>query len=419
MLRRIVHFKQAEEYLAARQDRPTYLKASEYLTAWDAETRRKAFFSARVASADILSELHQRCQQVVNGDMTDRQARELLRVFLNGDGAAALRQLGFMPQGEAAQSVVELASVRRLQLILYQNAKIAQEAGHYRQWAENAALFPYGRWHLGHAEEHRPEHAARDGKVYAFEHPIWRTSPPGSEFNCHCWREELTAEEAAGLTVQPNDQTVPRPTVDFDPGAPLDVPPPVKARTPPGILQALRRSLGSQPRFPTEDLTIGEDRSLEGFDAQGRAAMAAVEKGFAGAATERGMVFARDGKQESGVIEGDAGSIAMGAKRDLRERVVTHWHPDGGTFSPDDVYVFAHFQIAELRAVTSEGIYSITPESGAKFATTKLGNLKRALTRIGPQMLAAAKDGDYRKAHGLMAEVCMQNGVSYTLRRNP
>jgi hypothetical protein len=185
MLRRIVHFKQAEEYLAARQDRPTYLKASEYLTAWDAETRRKAFFSARVASADILSELHQRCQQVVNGDMTDRQARELLRVFLNGDGAAALRQLGFMPQGEAAQSVVELASVRRLQLILYQNAKIAQEAGHYRQWAENAALFPYGRWHLGHAEEHRPEHAARDGKVYAFEHPIWRTSPPGSEFNCH------------------------------------------------------------------------------------------------------------------------------------------------------------------------------------------------------------------------------------------
>ena len=37
-----------------------------------------------------------------------------------------------------------------------------------RQWAETRELFPYGRWRIGEAEEHRREHVARDGKVYPF-----------------------------------------------------------------------------------------------------------------------------------------------------------------------------------------------------------------------------------------------------------
>lgn len=285
MLRRIVNFRQAEAYLAARQDLPTYAKAREYLNVWDAETRRRSFFSARVASADVLSELHRRCQAVVDGDMTDTQARELLRVFLDGDGAEALRRMGFLPQPDASDSLGELASVRRLKLVLYQNAKIATEVGHYRQWAENRDLFPYGRWRLGPAENHRDAHVARDGKVYAFDHPIWRTGPPGSEFNCHCWREELTAEEASGLPVEPNNQDVPRPTVDFDPGAPLDVPPPVKTKTPPGILRALQKQIGTPGAPPAPvlppDFQPGQVATIAEANARRSAAAAEAEaEGF-------------------------------------------------------------------------------------------------------------------------------------------
>lgn len=240
MLRKIVRFDQAEKYLAARRDKPTYLKAAEYLTAWDAETRRRSFFSARVASADILAELHQRCQQVVDGKMTQAQAREWLRMFLETDGRDALSMLGFLPQPDAPDAVAELASVRRLRLILYQNTKIAHEVGQYRQWAETRDIFPYGRWRLGPSKEHRTDHAARNGRVYAFDHPIWRESPPGSEFNCKCYRELVTAEEAAGLTIQPNTSAFEKGLVDFDPAGGLAVPPPIKVTVPEGIVDAMR-----------------------------------------------------------------------------------------------------------------------------------------------------------------------------------
>lgn len=252
MIRRPVRFKQAETYLGARQDKPTYLKAKEYLTTWDAETRRKSFFSARVASADILSELHKAAQDVVSGKATEEQAAEWMRDLLDRNGAGALEKMGFSRAMDAGNRLTELASERRLRLIMYQNVKIAQETGQYEMWAANKDRYPYGRWRLGHSEEHRPEHVQRDGKIYPFDHPIWRQSPPGSEFNCHCWREELTAEEARGLPIEAGGP-VERPTVDFDPGRRLDTPPPVKAETPPAIAEALREDLGAAPPPPHPD----------------------------------------------------------------------------------------------------------------------------------------------------------------------
>jgi len=249
VLRRSVNFREAERYLASRADKPTALKAKEYLTVWDAETRRKSFFSARVASADLLSALHAKVQAVVEGKGTENQAAELLRVFLERDGAEALSALGFLPAAATTDALTELSATRRLRLILYQNAKIAEEAGAYQQWAVNKDMFPYGRWRLGYAEEHREEHVARDGKIYPFDHPIWTQSPPGSEFNCHCYREELTAEEAraAGVPIEPIPKDpLPRPTVDFDPSQPLASPPPIKPEVPPAIRDALLRQL-TQP----------------------------------------------------------------------------------------------------------------------------------------------------------------------------
>ena len=151
-LRKPASFTEAERYLAARADRPTALNSRQYLQLWDKETRNRAFFSANVAKADILAELHKWTQMVVDGTGTQSQAVTKIIQWMETDaGAAALAAGGWAPLGTAGEKITELASVRRLELIVYQNAKIAQETGHYQQWALNRASRPYGRWRLGYS----------------------------------------------------------------------------------------------------------------------------------------------------------------------------------------------------------------------------------------------------------------------------
>jgi hypothetical protein len=237
-------FEEASAFIAGKKDKTTTLTSREYLAQWDEQTRRKSFFSARVASADLLAELHQRVQQVVDGKMTDAQARELLRVFLAGDGRDMLASLGFAPPSVDG-GLKELGSVRRLQLIIDQNTKMAQEVGAYRQWIENADIAPYGRWHLGVSEVHRKQHVAHDGKVYRYDHPIWTTDPPGGLFNCHCWREEMTQAEvdAEGLSIQPGNSPVTPSPLGFDPSKSIDQLPPPRPGWPPEIADEVRKAL--------------------------------------------------------------------------------------------------------------------------------------------------------------------------------
>jgi hypothetical protein len=251
VLRRGVSFQEAEQYLRAKRDTPTTLTSREYLTLWNDETRRKAFFSARVASADLLTTLHETVQDVVDGKASEEQAVEWLRDFAKNQGRETLARAGWAP-AEEAKGLTELASRRRLQLIVYQNTKIAHETGAYQQWAATRDIHPYGRWRLGYAEKHRESHVRLDGNIYSFDHPIWRQAPPGSEFGCHCWRELLTAEEAqaAGVPIQPSSSPVPEAQVRFDPGAGMDRPPPIRQGMPLALEQTLRSEL-PQARFGT------------------------------------------------------------------------------------------------------------------------------------------------------------------------
>lgn len=213
-----IPFKEADAFLASRQDRPTALKARELAIAWDAQARQAAFFSARVIEAAVLSRLHAVVEQVTSGQLPQRQAVRLLREYLLGDGADALSRMGFAP-ARGAQGLAQLASIPRLSLIVYQNVKMAQERGHYAQWKQVSQDFPYGIWRCGHAENHRDEHLARDGKAYPFDHPIWTQSPPGGEYNCHCRRELATAQDLRerGISPEPPDSPFLPSSLGFDP----------------------------------------------------------------------------------------------------------------------------------------------------------------------------------------------------------
>lgn len=220
-----IRLTKALQAINARKDRTTHLKSREIAMAWNAEARARAFFSARVASATILSELHNKVQAVVEGRMTKGQARALLQRYFVGEGADALAALGFAPQGEGG-GVAELASAARLRLILDMNVNMAQECGEYQRWAEMKDIYRYGMWKCGYAKEHREEHLARDGRVYAFDHPIWTESPPGGEFNCHCYRVLMREEDVLerGITPEPMDVPFAPSSLGFDPSRGMQKP---------------------------------------------------------------------------------------------------------------------------------------------------------------------------------------------------
>lgn len=281
-------FAEAEAMLTARLDTPTALRHKEIAALWDDEFRSRAFFSARVTEATVLSELHRRAQDVLDGKMTGKQAVELLRDYFVGPGADALAAMGFAPKRDA-RTIGELASLPRLQLIIETNVRMAQECGHYQQWAESAVYWRYGIWRCGYAEEHREEHLARDGRAYAFEHPIWTQSPPGGEFNCHCWREIASEDDIRELGIEPEPLSSPfQPSsLGFDPSRGMAEPPPFGKRVRPeyrekaaGKINAFIAGKGSgqaRPSLPTE-----ESKSQPGSPATPKPSHPRIVNRFAG-----------------------------------------------------------------------------------------------------------------------------------------
>ncbi len=99
---------------------PTHLSSDEIRGLWAAEIRRRAFFSARTTEADYLRRLREICAAVADGEMDNATARKLLR--------AKLDEVGYDPQAEGDEGIQNLASRRRLDLILDTQRKMAHSA---------------------------------------------------------------------------------------------------------------------------------------------------------------------------------------------------------------------------------------------------------------------------------------------------
>lgn len=85
------------------------------------------------------------------------------------------------------------------------------------------------------------------------------------------------------------------------------------------------------------------------------------EAEFAGKYVEHGAIFS----SETGGLEwtdfGDAESVELPEGTPTRDRIFTHNHPAGESFSPKDIARLFQFELAELRATTRHGVYSISP----------------------------------------------------------
>jgi hypothetical protein len=99
---------------------PTHLSSDEIREFWAAEIRRRAFFSARTAEADYLRRLREICAEVAEGRMDNATARKYLR--------AKLDETGYDPDASGDEGIRNLASRRRLDLILDTQRKMAHSA---------------------------------------------------------------------------------------------------------------------------------------------------------------------------------------------------------------------------------------------------------------------------------------------------
>ncbi|MCX7007497.1 MAG: phage minor head protein, partial [Kiritimatiellaeota bacterium] len=199
-------FTAARDFLAQKVNLPTQLGSLDLSLKVPARIRAQAFFSARVASANIVQGLRTEVEAVARGDYNYAEARGRLTTFLARQG------YGIPDVGtKADQDLTNLASTRRLDLILRQNVAMAHAVGQ-REVAENPAVMedlPCYEYLPSGAQHPRTEHMQFYGLILPKNDPFWATHYPPWEFGCDC---------AIGQTDAPPNAK----TSGFKPGAPMD-----------------------------------------------------------------------------------------------------------------------------------------------------------------------------------------------------
>lgn len=206
-------FDQAQDFLRRKQP-VTTTKGSRELSLdpeFPAQVRAQAFFSARVASTNVLGRLQAEVEAFTAGDVDMATARMRLKRFLASEGY----QPDDVADQEDAQnelrSLENLASTRRLDLLLRQNARMAQAMGERMVSLDPdiVARWPYFRYHS--RGDARAGHKALDGLVLRKDDPFWLTHTPPWEFGCRCWLEDADEDDAqaAGGVGQAKVQELP------------------------------------------------------------------------------------------------------------------------------------------------------------------------------------------------------------------
>lgn len=144
-----VTFQAALEYLQAKQLLPTTL-GSARLRALEGGVQRRAFFSARVTQAEILSEA-QRLTETIAGQITETQSNGDERLLSIAEAKRQLldtiQGLGYDP-GADVGTIKDLTSDQRLNLIVETNVLDAQGYGRHEQAQDQDLVDVTPAWEL-------------------------------------------------------------------------------------------------------------------------------------------------------------------------------------------------------------------------------------------------------------------------------
>lgn len=154
-----------DSYIRNRINMPTARSHAE-LAQMDPKIRAQAFFSARVAEAHILDRLREVSDRYSRGEIGLGEARNTLKDFLKAEG--------YDPHKAGLKN---LASTARLNLVMRQNAAMANAAAEWKRMHDPDAMkiFPYVRYHARKDSRSRDGHKELDGKIFHKDDPFLKT----------------------------------------------------------------------------------------------------------------------------------------------------------------------------------------------------------------------------------------------------
>lgn len=168
------------------------------------KVRAHCFFSAKVTEANLLDGLRKEVDKFAQGKNNLATARMNLKTFLSRNGCAPddVSKQDKPPAGvsekewKRRKSISNLASTRRLNLILSQNSRMASAVG-AREASMSPGIrerWPYFRYMA--MSDARDSHGELDNLVLKKDDPFWDTHTPPWDFNCRCSIEDCDADEA-------------------------------------------------------------------------------------------------------------------------------------------------------------------------------------------------------------------------------
>lgn len=170
-----------------------------------------SFVVAKMASRDLLTDVHQRLVEAISKGVTREQFVRDLRPALEKAGWWD-RQVQTDPvTGVAAE--VQLGSPRRLRTIYDVNMRMAHAAGRWQRIEDAKAALPFLVYTAVLDGVTRPQHAAWGGRggvriVLPVDHPFWRTHYPPNGWHCRCTVMQMSAAmiEARGWSVTTDEE---------------------------------------------------------------------------------------------------------------------------------------------------------------------------------------------------------------------
>ena len=161
------------------------------------EAKARAFFSAKVAQAHVLDKLREVSDSFSSGKINLAEARTKLKMFLAKEGRIPDDVTASTGQ-DRRNSLDNLASTARLDLILNQNARMAAAVGQREVSMDSDILerWPYFRYIPSRSKNKREAHQAFYNLVLRKDDAFWRTHTPPLDFNCKCSIEDADQEDA-------------------------------------------------------------------------------------------------------------------------------------------------------------------------------------------------------------------------------
>lgn len=175
-------FGPAREFLARKVRWPTQLGSADISLQTPGRVRAQSFFSAKVASAEILAKLQEVTADFSAGRIDQAQARLTLKTFLEDQGYGWLN-----PDEPGAGDVGTLVSTARMDLILDTNTAMAHAVAD-REVSERPEVLEFLPNYRFVANTSR--HAEFDGVILPKTDPWWDTHTPPLDFRCGCNRED-------------------------------------------------------------------------------------------------------------------------------------------------------------------------------------------------------------------------------------